>query len=189
MLEGRTQEKSSCEMLWSLRAKKVNFSKAGFWMPCLKFGFQGQRGTCGFVNKAGGGGCGVWAGCWPSPLQVAVQKSSPPSPGTLTITTVLPLGFVKERVACSAGNVTAWGLDIKLWGFMLWGCFLSFCWFSMCCFSLGFCLVPVTVGSSGMGQGMCFLLAAGKCLVQLLGPEGGPYIPVKLEVVACNDFD
>lgn len=60
-----------------------------------------------------------------------VQELSSPSPGTINFTAVSFLGFIKERVACSAGNVTILGLDKKLPGFMLLKLFLPFSWFSV----------------------------------------------------------
>lgn len=106
----------------------------------------------------------------------------PCTSGTLILMAISPLGLVSERVACSNGDATLLRLGIEFWGFMLWGClwvfycsvgFLCglFFWYLLVCFHI----FLVILGSAGMRLWSCFLLAAGKCLLQLLTPEQGPY--------------
>lgn len=40
-------------------------------------------------------------------------------PGTCILMAISPPGLMKDRVACSGGDVTVLRLGIKLWGFIL----------------------------------------------------------------------
>lgn len=106
----------------------------------------------------------------------------PCTSGTLILMAISPLGLVSERVACSNGDATLLRLGIEFWGFMLWGClWVFYCsvgflcglvfWYLLVCFRI----FLVILGSAGMRLWSCFLLAAGKRLLQLLTPEQGPY--------------
>lgn len=83
------------------------------------------------------------------------------------------LGVIKERVACSAENVTVLGLDINFMGFyaLRWVFYHSGGF--LCVVLVWVFSVPCYFGVCRDGQGMCFLPATGKCLVS---PEGGPKV-------------